>query len=1305
MEAECESELLKSAVLSQEHYLWVPMQVRALSLGEKSETTYLDLTPEYTKIVPDNESDASLGPKIRRSLNDGSNTYVNPGIHLHWTLPAAFTHIRPGADGNIKIPTVPNRWLVTRIYSSTDGECSNQSWIIESDYTSDYTSDDTEGYRSAPWLEAQSKTLRVTMLGRKTPLDDWLKNQQPRKDPPLTAFAPGNVGFSANYLSCKGVFGFYDDLSDLSRDTKINCSYFIAGWYSDKENDPLNIFKITDKNDNTLTPKERWLLRMRQQQWEISQHSKFLPTAITCYAYIQGLVWSEDDSFDNLDDSKYQVAIGNSISEAAAALVKNNTSATDDMDRLLSEIQFATLAEHRPRRADLKDSEYFEILGQLFSAQTRSHEKSFSPQKSGFYWEVVSNDSESKASDQQDTPELSVENRQKLAQKLAVLNAKQTEFDNDSTALIGLQKQLFSAWCHSQYWEAFVKKKHTNFFNGSNTPLQRLNENLTEAKKAVEAVKKKKDKSDQELAIAKKALVDELKALDEQVQGKLNLICQAMPSFWRPNDPFVLLKNAEVKLIQDGKPMLLCRVSDQTLKGIQIRSENIIINHKQLFDEIEDILPPPSEFLPNHLADLLLDMLFIEPFNAKKMALIHVRKSISNPDDTQISNVRTLINKTQNQILELIKTSAFSEYEMNIPTFKTNGISFDVNEPASLLSLLSAINLPSSRMNPVFMVWKVDWQPSFDAQSKSILEHWDFNGGIDFKIKSDIEKVDKIELEGFSLIASNLERSINNSKANFPDYAFIFKPFKNLVGQSLVGLTEMIGMQDVGLQLPPFKSIDELEINQELINLLDNQYSVGPALGLTRKEKQPDFSLARAGQLTLTRLWLIDGFGRVQEVIKSTNGNNQTDCEPIIGRALDKLNSGKMFLPPRVLQPSRLMFRWVPVSKQKYEICGGMESSPVCGLIVHNRMDKSLMIFGANDGDQSVCNKLLGAIQVITLPDGGEQVIWSTIPSNPVGNHDIHEAPSEQQIPNERLRKFVKGMLALKQNNNAFRNFRERLDQQEQHSNQASNQTLQSIIFGHPFALVRASLRLELNGPPLTDQRLEELIADTANKNREYLSLKFPVKLGDRRLGPDGLFGYYQDDGSDDAYSKICLSADQQWDKNVIDNEYFKDQNGLNVELAPDTAPIQLTLLMDPKEGVHVVSGILPVKVITLPKPIVSGILSNIETPFFVAPVITTRNKETTQSTQHTESAKPTTMEIPLPTQGHDEWSWMYYALNKTGNEEANITTNTDIHSDQNGTIELREINLSTNNEPTPSLFNSLEINEGWLKYKPSKGK
>jgi hypothetical protein len=1251
--------------------LWVPMQMRALVFGKEGTAKFLDLTPNYRGLIRNTRA-APLGHQLRRELFNPQNAQdagIRPGIHLHWTLPAAFTHVRPPAadDGTPpELPLVPNRWVVIRLWDK-DGKLHQKSWIVDSDLR--------DGQGVSPWLEKKGEGFEVTRLGRWRPLENWTRPQP--APTPLTAFAPGNLAFAAFYPSCRGVFGFHDEAADLIEGTLY--SYLVAGWFANRADDPLNVRKPRPEEEQeearlqmSLTEKERWLRRMGQLQWAISGDSSVLPTALTCYGIMSHIEWKSSQECNTPTRPQVTVALGNSVTEAAAVLANR----TADSQRLLSELQYATLAERRPSYREAKSEQFFSNLSRLTGARAKIHERAFSPRDGGMAWEIMlqQGDSGGKDANAQPLPRLTKD----VAGKLRELNRAQREYDEITRTLAGWQRRLFAAWYQHQYRNSLAAAPPATA--EQNTLLLK---EIEDCKGHVDRALK--DRQERKEPARNAALRDLEKALGKDMP-KASLVSRAMPRFWRANDPFVLMEGLQV---QGGASPLQCRVSDSAIAGIELGSVLIIGTIRIKRDDLKakenwDGDKPWSESVPPavrgeitaDIEELLFDALFADRDRAEFLTRVYLRPQYGErPPADSLSNGK----KALDEALEDIKKAVADK-------LKITGV-----QGSALDSLVSAINPPlppgtGSPWRPVFMRWKLGWYPFCQEKDLPISAHWDFTwegtGRVDYQWKRprqpDARKAS--DFDGFTVIAANIERGLKLTSENFPEYKSVFEQMiRPLLGQSLMGLTEALGMQDTGPQLPPLKKplhtrplgTGDLAVDDDLANHVDHHYTAAP-LG-----KLP-FSPVRGGLFSLSHLSIVDSFGRILTIHDESAPN-----PPKLSFTLRGSGNGLALLPPRLVQPARLLLGWLSAWSDNQESLGDLETNPICGFVVLNRLDRSLLIYettndehviyGTGNDAKAPVGRLLGAVQTVQYVDGSGPVRWSTISMRPFTGTPATLPPrvlTDAEIPNPHLRDFVNGLLKLTGGalGTPFQTFLDLLERREEAAELPVDQGLQSVLAGRPLALVRASLRLELDGPPLRDET-----AIPSEQAPAYLSVKFPVRLGDRRLGPDGLVGYFLDDGTGTAYDRLRLAADEQSYQKDAAHGYFHDQRDLEVPCDPDAGPIKLTLLLDPEPGVHVVSGILPANRVHLPRPLVATTLADLDIPFLVAPFLGERV---------TDPNSPRRM--PLPTVGHKEWTWKFFD---------------DAHE------EHQEVDVRVETEAAPSLFATMALHEGWLNYHPSRAK
>ena len=117
------------------------------------------------------------------------------------------------------------------------------------------------------------------------------------------------------------------------------------------------------------------------------------------------------------------------------------------------------------------------------------------------------------------------------------------------------------------------------------------------------------------------------------------------------------------------------------------------------------------------------------------------------------------------------------------------------------------------------------------------------------------------------------------------------------------------------------------------------------------------FSPIRSGRLSLNGIRLIDTFGQ------------QWDA-PLEGAALaigngftDPAFPGAVYLPPRFVSPMSLTFRWLAaLSRQngadEVEMNSAPVSSPICGWIIPNNFENSLMVYDSQGQALGSINRL-----------------------------------------------------------------------------------------------------------------------------------------------------------------------------------------------------------------------------------------------------------------------------------------------------------------------------------------------------------
>jgi hypothetical protein len=645
--------------------------------------------------------------------------------------------------------------------------------------------------------------------------------------------------------------------------------------------------------------------------------------------------------------------------------------------------------------------------------------------------------------------------------------------------------------------------------------------------------------------------------------------------------------------------------------------------------------------------------------------------------------------------------------------------------------------------NPFALEWSVEL---FPRQTQNNLDpkdrdyHPDFittnylleEGAVDLTLRPGREEIEKAVsiYSGSSLLTPHAKLQLQKQIRSFLDKRPKPKPTEadpvrdalqkvaerldapgfHAMAQTLNGFNEALLMRKQTLQLPiadPLGFDDAAPFTEAVRDAVGNQNRTAP-------QPQDDFNPIRAGLLKILNLRLVDTFGRTQTLALKDERVHTTEVLRA-PRAPHKIS-----LPPRFTQAARLNFRWLAAAggeaatADEPEMNAHPATTPVCGWLLPNNLDSSLMVYD-NAG------RALGSIN--------QQCRWESAPGAP--------PVAVNKFKNSHLKTLV-GHL-LKRGQVFFGNFLTSLEVALENIDPESfaQHEAAALLVGRPVAVVRATLDLELLGRPAVNQdwnvfRLDlarDLKAEenpaagpTPRDTDEFTKVLIPVRLGDDRQLNDGLVGYWKEvwtaDGMtctyendrfyahacdiarvlktdlgdtpfDDAQKKVLVGllrdgggvvkrhsllarlpdGDAVWqtlsDKGVID-PLGRDPHirfaAAEPELfqAIDSPAQKVTMLVDPRGSVHASTGMLPTKAIHIPPDQYAEALRAMEVTFLSAPILTTRGK----------------VNLPLPSEPGSAWSWLSHS--------GNVWVSTEI-----GPVNSQAI-----------WSGEQEIQEGWLKLR-----
>jgi len=245
------------------------------------------------------------------------------------------------------------------------------------------------------------------------------------------------------------------------------------------------------------------------------------------------------------------------------------------------------------------------------------------------------------------------------------------------------------------------------------------------------------------------------------------------------------------------------------------------------------------------------------------------------------------------------------------------------------------------------------------------------------------------------------------------------------------------------------------------------------------------FNPLRNGALTISRLRVIDGFGREQEIrpdkIVTTKNQTFTDKENWV------------IMPPRLLQPAALDLKFDEETADPVK-------SPVIGWIIPVFLNQRLEFFDSR------------GLHIGAVNDEGR---WEPTPFRIAPDRENNAAV--EKIENPDLRNTVRWF--LKQSRQP--GFVAQVVQEIQHNlehiapENYQNPSLMETMASIPIAVTKIDYRLISKGKPPYNIKNKEITADHSAYENGLCAIKFPVCFGDINQYNDGLIGYWhrQDTG------------------------------------------------------------------------------------------------------------------------------------------------------------------------------------------------
>ncbi|KEP69998.1 hypothetical protein DL1_21090 [Thioclava dalianensis] len=405
---------------------------------------------------------------------------------------------------------------------------------------------------------------------------------------------------------------------------------------------------------------------------------------------------------------------------------------------------------------------------------------------------------------------------------------------------------------------------------------------------------------------------------------------------------------------------------------------------------------------------------------------------------------------------------------------------------------------------------------------------------------------------------------------------------------------------------------------------------------------EDNFGPFRAGFSRIFDLEIVDTFGQRMTLqtrdMRPDGSQNAQPAFPLAPVPGDQTHQGSLYLPPRLLAPSRVWFQWLSarfdtkvkgITDDFVEMNSHPASSPICGIVLPNHLDDSLMFYqpeGALIGSFSVEHGTLVYRTRAGNADNPDDSLAQDIgPQSGPALVNEHLFDVMWHIDTMGAGFLTDMMTAIRRSEGLVNP-----------ASYAQNVAL-GVLFGQPLVITRAVVGIETLGGVLPVSQADTVshpaFSDAVTQGRyrysdreetgasELQSVALPIRLGNLANMNDGMIGYFLDGaGGASPYGTFYAPTAPAAGKNGV------------VPPAPDTLevtlnqkPVALTFLMDPRGAIHATTGILPVQQIAIPSDQYAQTLQRLQVTFETRPVLSGAGGLT----------------LPLPQEAGYDWSWV----------------------------------------------------------------
>lgn len=1154
------------------------------------------------------------------------------GVYLHWVLPSGLR--RAYTPGLLDFPALPDHWLIVRF--ARNATLKTNAWFVDGGSSASDAG-------PASLLFPGNDKYEARRIGKVVPLEQFASAHFAGDHTRITALGnefTGSPTFTAFIAENRNVFSWHDRLEDLRQPnaegrvpegTTLTC--LLVGWYRDPANEALASpsVKVTEKRDahqkllGLLLDPPGWfvetdlpisdLLKRRSVFHGMVAHINYW-SAGTYKGQILGYPGATRvEGALGKDTPAFQVGVGNSAEDALVSLLSSSYSGEQE----------AGLAKEAPNLWKALEAVIYrqpESLIRSWNSSPRDnavHQNWFASHEAGKLWSIRPAESDKEGVFPTEPEKTAAQTRIKptpaqLAE-LQRLNEVQASADALSRELAALQQELYARW-----WKVAGKSR---VFRANVTA------EVNDMKQLLIRVQDLKTKRDQALAQLA-PLPDQLRA--KLLKDQLELKYDAAPRFWIPADPVIVVKNCGRPTKHQFPRPLPCRLPEQI-----VTTADVVVNQqdRKSFSTstgVAEIAAAAQKHLPacpQILSNLVDEGSVIE----QAIADLAERTLPAGKRFDTVDQWQAWVDRLVNDLTWDGKRETFPRDQV---TFDKQGI-----QPHRLVELWG-----QQPWSPLFLDWQITWFPTANLPATEDgfgpvwpLRNFDYvppdrnsipKTGYTIRGRSLLNPIDgRIFNEPIETLRELLQAKSTqhrNSNPVFPAaVADVLSRYEvvwdktlgelqasGLMGQALTGFHHALLRRDVTLPRvmpdparPWIEKNDLKTLDGEVIKLLDASNNHGltgerlPPPSPTPPSTAPpefSFSMIRAGALRIDELWLIDDFGQSADLLGLTPARSKSMGQIFHPRVRWHDDQSVIAMPPRVLQPTRLNFRFGAAEDVSDDSDPALR--PICGWIFFNPLDQALVLC-----DRS--GNLAGEL-VITKELDKFRINWEA----GAGGVQL------DKIPNASLKAFAQSLIETAASNPKLLDLLNLIDRSLERIRPAAARN-NSTLASRPLALVNATIGLELFGKAWADPHKAVAAAAAQGTGDAVLdALRVRVNLGSVQNVEDGLVGYFKNGD----YNRIVageLPNDTQISSYVVDPK----NSALRVGFGP---PEKITLLMDPWGSVQAVCGLVPSKSITLAHPALDHAVAQMETSFRVGPVLLQAGK------------------IALPAPAADKGTWRF---------------------------------------------------------------